>query len=619
MLIKHKLMAMAIIAIVAISALATLAVTSLIRLENIERAAIMIEQLRSSELQMRRHEKDFLARLDLKYQTKLTEEGAHFQSVVSSLDELLDGSLASQLHSASEVQNRYQELFAQVTATYQQIGLDHKSGLYGKLRKSVHAMEQALYAKQEYEATAAMLQLRRNEKDFMLRHDLKYQDKFAGNQQKLNSIINRSSVFTADEKQQLMVLLASYETDFEAFVAGKVALGLDSNSGLQGRMRQAIHRMEGVLTELVATVEQQQEESKQLLFNTIGISSVLMILLLLTIMHKIGRSIEASVSSLSDTTQRIAEENDLSLRAELNGNDELTRVASNVNQMLDNMCALIGRIQEADKVLLQAAKELEQHTQDTESGISQQLGDTEMVATAIEEMGATVEDIARNTELAADNAQQTSERATQGRAAVEDTVSSIQSLDNQLTESNHAVVALARESESIGTVVDVIRGVAEQTNLLALNAAIEAARAGEAGRGFAVVADEVRSLANRTQESTDEIATIIKRLQSSTEGLVERIGLCQQEGSKSTEQSLMARELLEQIALDISSIQDKSTEIATATEQQSGVANDLTRNLVNIRDVASESATAAKATATVSKDVANQASYLSDAISKFKV
>ena len=619
MLIKHKLIAIGVAVCVSILLLFSVSYFSLERLSRIEKAALEIEQLHSSELQMRRSEKDFLARLDMKYVQRLSEESARFQSIVDSLRQHLPEEFDDAISDVANVQQAYQALFGQVAQTYQQIGLDHKSGLYGALRSSVHALEKALYAKQEYEASAAMLQLRRNEKDFMLRSDLKYQDKFAKNKKKLTSLINDNPRISSSEKQQLIQLLESYAVDFERFIEGKIALGLDSKSGLHGAMRSEIHKMETILEGLVEEVERELANEKQYLMKIVLITLVTVIFALLLLIYRLSASIEHSVETLSGTTRRIADSNDLSTRIELDAKDELGWVADNVNQMLNNMAELVGQIQVADRILLQAAKELEQHSHETEDGISRQLSETDMVATAIEEMGATIDDIARNTEQAAENANQTSLRSGQGRDAVEDTVSSIQELENRLNESTEAVTALAQESESIGTVLDVIRGVAEQTNLLALNAAIEAARAGEAGRGFAVVADEVRSLATRTQQSTEEIATIIGRLQSSTQRIVKLIEQCHEDGSKSREQSEVAKGLLLQISQDVESIQDKSTEIATATEQQSNVAGELTQNLVSIRDVASDSATAAKATAEVSKDVAEQASSLSDAISKFKV
>ena len=242
-----------------------------------------------------------------------------------------------------------------------------------------------------------------------------------------------------------------------------------------------------------------------------------------------------------------------------------------------------------------------------------------MVATASTEMGSTIEEIARNTEQAANNAQTTNNKAMEGRSAVENTVSQIRSLADNLENSSREVAQLQQESETIGSVLDVIRGIAEQTNLLALNAAIEAARAGDQGRGFAVVADEVRSLAIRTQQSTQEIAGIISSLQKQTGNIVGMMATCREQGNSSSEQASMAGELLEQITQDVTHIMDMSTQIAAAIEQQSLVANEVNRNVNNIRDIAQESSLMAEENAKSSHGLTEQAKLLNQAVAKYRV
>ncbi len=251
--------------------------------------------------------------------------------------------------------------------------------------------------------------------------------------------------------------------------------------------------------------------------------------------------------------------------------------------------------------------------------MSKQLNETDMVATAITEMGATIDEIAKNTELAAGKAEQTHHNAQEGQIGVEDTISKIQSLAQQLDDSANVVAELEKDSQTIGSVLDVIRGIAEQTNLLALNAAIEAARAGEQGRGFAVVADEVRSLAMRTQESTEEIASIIQTLQSRTHSIVDIMEQSQKQGGESAQQAASAGTLLAQINADVTNIMDMSTQIAAAIEEQSMVAAEVNKNVVVIRDIAEESAQAAEENATASDEVRHRADYLHQAVSQFKI
>lgn len=252
-------------------------------------------------------------------------------------------------------------------------------------------------------------------------------------------------------------------------------------------------------------------------------------------------------------------------------------------------------------------------------GVAQQLNETDMVATAITEMGATIDEIAKTTELAALKAGKTHDNAQLGQTEVEQTILKIRQLSEQINSSASVVDELERDSETIGSVLDVIRGIAEQTNLLALNAAIEAARAGEQGRGFAVVADEVRSLAMRTQTSTQEIANIIQTLQSRTRAIVQLMDASQKQGAESAEQAAAAGELLKLINTDVHNIMDMSTQIAAAIEEQSMVAAEVNKNVVVIRDIAEDSSRAADANASASDELKSRAEYLVSAVSHFKI
>jgi len=188
-----------------------------------------------------------------------------------------------------------------------------------------------------------------------------------------------------------------------------------------------------------------------------------------------------------------------------------------------------------------------------------------------------------------------------------------------LVSSEQVVQRLAKDSETIGQVLDVIRGIAEQTNLLALNAAIEAARAGEQGRGFAVVADEVRTLASRTQDSTQEIESIITALQSRTQEIVGHMATCRTQGDESSHRAGSAGEMLEQITLDVSTIMDMNTAIATAIQEQSAVAQEVNKHVVSIRDVAERSGKMALQNAEMSEELSQQANVLTAEVNRFVV
>jgi len=325
------------------------------------------------------------------------------------------------------------------------------------------------------------------------------------------------------------------------------------------------------------------------------------------------------VARLNVVISDIEKNKDLTIRCDDSENDEISQVAKHFNTMLDSFQQLIIEVTESVESMTNSCAELSLNAVKASEGVSQQLNETDMVATAVTEMRATIEEIAKNTELAAKRAGNTHDNAVKGQSGVEQTIEKIQSLAEQLDSSAKVVGELEKDSQTIGSVLDVIRGIAEQTNLLALNAAIEAARAGEQGRGFAVVADEVRSLAMRTQESTEEISSIIEILQSRTASIVSLMVSTQKQGGESAEQAASAGSLLQQINSDVTNIMEMSTHIAAAIEEQSLVASEVNKNVVIIRDIAQSSAISADENAQASKEVKSRADTVLAAVSLFKI
>jgi len=280
---------------------------------------------------------------------------------------------------------------------------------------------------------------------------------------------------------------------------------------------------------------------------------------------------------------------------------------------------LVAKVNGALSLLNHAATDLASNAKSTHENSCEQLSETDMVATAVTQMGATIDEIAKNTENAANKSNATSDNAKGGYQEVLKTTSNIGELSTKLGEASNVVNELEQDVGNIGSVLDVIRGIADQTNLLALNAAIEAARAGEQGRGFAVVADEVRNLAMRTQESTQEIEQIIKTLQSRTVNVVDLMEQCEAKGDNSSQQAEQAGSLLMQISEDVTEISDMSIQIASAIEQQSMVAGEVNQNIIRIRDVANLANGNAENITQVSTEVSDQASDLVQVVGKFKV
>jgi methyl-accepting chemotaxis protein len=260
-----------------------------------------------------------------------------------------------------------------------------------------------------------------------------------------------------------------------------------------------------------------------------------------------------------------------------------------------------------------------QNIQDSAEGVQQQQAETEQLATATTEMLNTVGSVAHNAEDAALAAENADKEAKGGQEIVNNTVNSIYSLSSEVESAASAINQLSADSESIGAVLDVIKSIAEQTNLLALNAAIEAARAGEQGRGFAVVADEVRTLAGRTQASAQEIEDMIARLQSSAADAVKTMNSGQEQTKACVEQAASAGSALQKITDAVTVISDMNKDIASAADEQSSVTQEMNQNAVTISEVADRNAESGKFLAESSSELSTLASELQDMISRFKL
>ena len=299
--------------------------------------------------------------------------------------------------------------------------------------------------------------------------------------------------------------------------------------------------------------------------------------------------------------------------------DELGQLQRAMQSMTMGLRDLIGGISDGVTQIASAAEQLSAVTERTSAGVNNQKIETDQVATAMNEMAATVQEVARNAEEASEAAVAADQQAREGDRVVGEAIAQIERLAGEVGNSTEAMGHLKRESDKIGSVLDVIKSVAQQTNLLALNAAIEAARAGEAGRGFAVVADEVRSLAQRTQKSTEEIEELIVGLQSGTQQVATIMDSSRSLTDSSVELTRRAGNALENITRTVSAIQAMNQQIATAAEQQSAVAEEINRSVLNVRDVSEQTAAASEETAASSTELARLGSHLQALVGRFRV
>jgi len=330
------------------------------------------------------------------------------------------------------------------------------------------------------------------------------------------------------------------------------------------------------------------------------------------------RSITLPISQALSAAETIAEGN-LTQPVQVEGNDEAGRLLAAMAKMQTKLRDTLQRIAGSATQLASAAEELNAVTDESARGLTRQNNEIEQAATAVNEMTSAVEEVARNAVSTSEASRNATASAGDGRDLVQETVSAIERMSGDVQATATLIGDLATESRDIGKVLDVIRGLADQTNLLALNAAIEAARAGEAGRGFAVVADEVRALAHRTQQSTSEIERMIGSIQAGTEHAVNSMRNSTERAESTLNIAKGAGMSLETINSAIVEINERNLVIASAAEEQAQVAREVDRNLVNIRDLSVQSATGASQTSAASSELSRLAVDLNGMVGRFRL
>ncbi|HDS1765107.1 methyl-accepting chemotaxis protein [Pseudomonas putida] len=348
------------------------------------------------------------------------------------------------------------------------------------------------------------------------------------------------------------------------------------------------------------------------------VATVLALALGLLAAWTITRQIIIPLRQTLHAAERVAS-GDLTQSLQVQRRDELGQLQASMHRMTQGLRELIGGIGDGVTQIASAAEELSAVTEQTSAGVNNQKVETDQVATAMNQMTATVHDVARNAEQASEAALMADQQAREGDRVVGEAVAQIERLASEVVNSSEAMNLLKTESDKIGSVLDVIKSVAQQTNLLALNAAIEAARAGEAGRGFAVVADEVRSLAQRTQQSTEEIEELIAGLQSGTQRVASVMDNSRQLTDSSVELTRRAGSSLETITRTVSSIQAMNQQIATAAEEQTAVAEEINRSVMNVRDISDQTSAASEETASSSVELARLGTHLQGLVGRFRL
>jgi methyl-accepting chemotaxis protein len=390
-------------------------------------------------------------------------------------------------------------------------------------------------------------------------------------------------------------------------------------SPLANAARGSFRELSELMGSMTTAMQTQATESIEGITRLLAIAAVAMLAFALASLIPVARGIINQIARLREGIIAVQADADLTHRIEVRGADELAETAVAFNSLVDTFQGSISRLSAASNELSDSAEQVAALTERTSRSLAAQESQTEQVANAMNEMTATVQEVSANASNASEAAHNADNEARRGQQVVGQTVSGINALAGEVTRASEVIGRLERDSEDIGKVLDVIKGIAEQTNLLALNAAIEAARAGEQGRGFAVVADEVRTLASRTQQSTEEIHEMIERLQQGAQNAVSVMSSSSERAGESVRNATSAGEALTSITQAVQAIAELNTRIATAASEQQAVAEEINRSVIAINDGARDSASGAEQASRENGGMKRLAAELQQLVTTFKV
>ncbi|MCG9702533.1 methyl-accepting chemotaxis protein [Vibrio natriegens] len=536
-------------------------------------------------LNLRRNEKDFLLRSDLKYLEKFNDNVDLFIQLEEELAEILTHYDLPSSHQLKTDLLAYQRGFQTLASASQQYGLNSESGLLGRYEPLL------LDAKK----------LADHQQILALIH---FDNAVKAGQFEPNSL----GGIDAPELLKVAKQLANQ----------KQIIGVAYNKGLLGETRALSHAVEtqfDTFSSMIDSAATQREESMSTIKQVI---TALVLIVLFVLIWQISRSINVRVSSLLTTIKTISESNDISIRSDLAGKDELFDISHHLNDLLEKLERLIQNTQEKSMQLTASTDNMHRELEGVMEQFHTQTDHTASMATAVQQMVATIGEISESTSVAVEGVHQAANNAEQGRTVVEATVTNIGQLSGILSNSQQSISSLNQHVDKIGGAVNIIQDIAEQTNLLALNAAIEAARAGEQGRGFAVVADEVRALASRTHQSTEEITRVVTDIQVQMSAVVSDIDQCNDQGQQTLSASEQLDASLQQIITDMHTIQGNSERIASAIEEQGIVMNQVSDSINELNVISENNMQSAKECLLEVDSVSAQAHDMDDAVAEFK-
>ncbi|WP_166268808.1 HAMP domain-containing methyl-accepting chemotaxis protein [Marinobacter caseinilyticus] len=576
-----------------------------------ERSAIVsaTSSIKSALLSARIEEKNILLR---KSEQDVEKAQLLSQEVIDQADRLQQQLVVpSDLELLATIEDgtqRYQalleEMAAVVVARAQAINTleDDAWKLEGRL-----SIEEDLFA-----ANSVLKQLRRDERGYLMNNQTDVLMNFDVTADRAIRTIKSSSL-DDDFKGQIVDLFNLYLDDFKATISINQT-SQELEAAMVAVARASVEAAETLQAIQLAKMDDARTQAVTMIIAATAAVIALGILLAVALTRSIVRPIREAVN----VAQEVAN-GDLRTQVSSRRGDELGQLLNALGAMVTNLRELVQGINAGATNIASSAEELSTVTRQASAGVTQQRDQTDQVATAMNEMVATVNEVARSAEEAFSAAGHASEKSTVGEHAVGETLSYVTKLNTEVENATTRIRGLQTDTHNIGSVLDVIKSVADQTNLLALNAAIEAARAGEQGRGFAVVADEVRSLAKRTQSSASEIEKLIGNLVSSAESSVKTM----ESGTALANQTLTSArstgDTIKDIGLAVEEIRQYNNQIATAAEEQSSVAENINENVTLIRDVSDQSATSTEQVASASNELAQLGESLREQVARFRI